>query len=119
LEDLAASQALITTAGNQLVGEALFLGKPVLAMPEKGNYEQHINAFYLKQSGLGTTVEMDMLTSERVKFFLNHFDIYQSNINSIRLCGNTTALRIINRYLPDFYYPGLWEIYQTFDRAVA
>lgn len=34
LEDLASCRGVISTAGNQLMGEAIFLGKPVLVMPE-------------------------------------------------------------------------------------
>ena len=45
--------AVVSTAGNQLVGEALYLGKPVLVMPERVNFEQAINAHYLEQSGAG------------------------------------------------------------------
>ena len=33
LEDLAGCEAVVSTAGNQLVGEAFHLGKPVLAIP--------------------------------------------------------------------------------------
>ena len=35
MEDLATCTAVVSTAGNQLVGEALYLGKPVLVMPER------------------------------------------------------------------------------------
>ena len=34
LEDLAGCRAVVSTAGNQLMGEAIYLGKPVLVLPE-------------------------------------------------------------------------------------
>ncbi len=99
LDDLAGSQALISTAGNQLVGEALYLGKPVLAMPELNNYEQYINAHFLKQSGAGDWVEMDAFSQEHLKYFLHRLDTYRASIDRERLNGNTLALKTIQRHL--------------------
>ena len=53
------ADAVVTTAGNQLVGEVLYLEKPVLAMPESNNFEQFINAFFLEQSGTGSGIELE------------------------------------------------------------
>lgn len=50
LRDLAACEAVISTAGNQLIGEALALGKPVLGAPELGNREQELNAWFLART---------------------------------------------------------------------
>jgi len=61
----------VTTAGNQLIGEAIHLGKPVLAMPEPGNYEQHINAHFVRESGAGMVVdEPQALTVDALRRFL-------------------------------------------------
>ena len=61
--DLASASCLITTAGNQLVGESLFLKKPVLAIPEDGNYEQELNALLVQRSGGGWSIKFEKLTS--------------------------------------------------------
>lgn len=53
LESLASSRALVTTAGNQVLGEALWLQKPVLAFPEPGVLEQDFNARALVETGCG------------------------------------------------------------------
>ncbi len=100
VEDLAASRALISTAGNQLVGEALYLGKPVLAMPERGNYEQHINAHFLEESGGGLACAMERLSGAAVRRFLKTFRDPVRAINRARLYGNPAALNAIKRYLP-------------------
>src|SRR5262249_51453416 len=47
LEDLAACRAVFSTAGNQLVGEAIHLGKPMLVMPEH-TVEQRVNALAIE-----------------------------------------------------------------------
>ncbi len=59
LADLRGCAAVISTAGNQLIGEALALGKPVLAAPELGNREQELNAWFLARTpgGSATTFE--------------------------------------------------------------
>ncbi len=99
-EDLTTSRALICTAGNQLVGEALFLGKPVLAMPERGNFEQHINGHFLEQSGMGMSVRMSRVAPGHVHDFLRRLDDFRARINRERLYGNPKALAIIKRHLP-------------------
>jgi uncharacterized protein (TIGR00661 family) len=57
LSDLRTCAALICSSGNQLVGEAIAWNKPVLAIPEPGNFEQQLNGFFLPQTGMGTTVQ--------------------------------------------------------------
>lgn len=99
IEDLAGAQALITTAGNQVVGEALYLGKPVLAIPEPGNFEQEINGYFLKDSGAGEAISMQNLTSDAVKKFINLNEYYRLKINTKKIYGNRDAVRIINNNL--------------------
>lgn len=53
VDDLAASRAVVCTAGFTLLSEAMWLGKPVLALPNRGFFEQALNAFYLRASGRG------------------------------------------------------------------
>ena len=99
-EDLATSRALISTAGNQLVGEALYLNKPVFTAPEPGNYEQHINAHFLQQSGAGLATEMERITAESIRRFLDRFDGALSDKDQSRLSGNMDAVRLIREHLP-------------------
>jgi len=53
LEDLAGARAVVATAGFTLLGEALHLGKPLLALPMKGQFEQELNSFLLGRMGWG------------------------------------------------------------------
>jgi len=101
IEDLATSRALVCTAGNQLVGESFFLEKPVLAMPEHRNYEQHINAYFVKESKGGMIADINTITAEQLKNFLDRADEYRSHIDRYRQYGNPAALAVINRYLPN------------------
>ncbi|MCA1753926.1 MAG: hypothetical protein LC641_04325 [Spirochaeta sp.] len=52
-ESLAGCKGVITGAGHQSLSEAITLGKPVFAIPQRGQYEQRINARMLVASGWG------------------------------------------------------------------
>jgi uncharacterized protein (TIGR00661 family) len=101
--DLAGCAALVATAGNQLVGEALYLGKPCLVLPEARNFEQFINAHFLAATGAGAWVELDRLTVFHLRSFLRRLDAYRSQaaaLNRRRLDGLPVTVRAINRFLP-------------------
>lgn len=99
LTDLAGCAALVCTAGNQLVGEALSLGKPVLAAPEPRNYEQYINAHFLARSGAGDWTEMAAMTGARLRGFLDNLDQHRGRIEIERMDGLPEALRLLRRQL--------------------
>ena len=69
LDDLARCRAVFSTAGNQLVGEAMWLGKPMLVMPEY-TVEQRLNAAAVEWLGIGMQVRQDAVTSETLTRFL-------------------------------------------------
>lgn len=98
--DLASCRGLVTTAGNQLIGEAQYLGKPVLAMPEEGNLEQEINAHFLSRSRTGMVVAMEAVTAEHVRALLDDAEHLVARIDRRRLCGNPAALAALRRHLP-------------------
>lgn len=99
LADLGTAECLVSTAGNQVVGEALYLGKPVLAMPEPGNDEQRLNGHFLKASGEGDSLPMGELTPARLGTFLGSLDLYRARIQPSRHHGNPAALDAIRRTL--------------------
>ena len=65
LADLASCRAVVATAGFTLMSEALHLGKPVLAVPNRGFFEQLLNALELERSGRGAAVRSGRLTAAR------------------------------------------------------
>jgi uncharacterized protein (TIGR00661 family) len=99
VEDLAGCTALISNAGNQLVGEALYLGKPVLAVPEERNDEQLINAHFLRQTGGGDWVAPHEWRSDSVSRFCGRLDDYRHAVDRPRICGNLQALAAVTRHL--------------------
>ena len=53
LEDLVSARGVITGGGFSLLSEAVYLGKPVLSIPLRGQFEQLMNARYLEREGFG------------------------------------------------------------------
>jgi len=70
LRSLSSCRWLLTTAGNQLLGEALRLEKPVFAIPAPGQTEQIYNALALVDSGCGDWCLPESLTPDRIELFL-------------------------------------------------
>ena len=53
LDDLASCRYVVCGGSHTLISEALFYGKPVMAFPIQGAFEQYLNAFYLERLGYG------------------------------------------------------------------
>jgi len=70
LDDLAGCRAVVGTAGNQLVGEALYLGKPMLVMPED-SVEQRLNAAAVERLGIGLHTSRDRFSLSILRQFLD------------------------------------------------
>lgn len=100
IEDLATSYALVTTAGNQLLGEALYLEKPVFALPEPNNAEQQIHGRLLAHERTGESLEFERVDATALYRFLARVEFYRSRIERERLNGNRDALAELQRYLP-------------------
>jgi len=98
--DLATCRAVVSTAGNQLVGEALHLGKPVLAFPEPGNAEQRINAHLLRTTGCGETAPAEAVDLRPLCGFLDRLEGYRARIEPGRADGTERALELIRAHLP-------------------
>ena len=101
VNDLASCAALVSAAGNQLLGEALYLGKPVFAIPEEMHHEQQINACFLKQMGAGNWCTLESFALDSLQKFLTQLDTYRANTSVLcgRLNGTPDALAAIRSTL--------------------
>ncbi len=57
IADLASARAVIAGGGFTLMGEAVYLHKPMLSVPVKRQFEQILNARYLEREGYGRYAE--------------------------------------------------------------
>ena len=80
LRDLTGCQAVIANAGFSLVSEALYLGKPYLAVPVLHQFEQIFNAYYLDRIGYGAYWEN--LDKEKIESFLFNLPVYRDKLKS-------------------------------------
>ena len=100
LQDLASCYAVISTAGNQLVGEALQFGKPFLAIPES-SVEQHMNAAAIAKLCVGEWVEPEQLTSDRIRAFLERAPEYAQNAGQLARDGKAEAVETLETWFSE------------------
>ena len=90
---------MISTAGFSLISEAMYLGKPMLLLPNAGLFEQAINAHYFVRAGGGAAIFDRPLTPQDVRLFLSSGDRYRAALRGQARCGNARAHALIERTL--------------------
>lgn len=98
LDDLASCTAVLSTAGNQLVAEAMHYGKPMLVVPEKA-VEQRTNARAVERMGIGEVTSFEELTGARIQRFLDASPLYARRALRRAADGRVHALAAIDRWL--------------------
>lgn len=96
LEDLASCRAVLATAGNQLISEAIHFGKPMLLMPEQ-SLEQRLNAQIVTHWRIGMQTRPQRVTPELLRTFLGRCDEFAANIPAHRRDGLAEAVAAIDR----------------------
>ncbi len=98
VDDLASARAVIAGGGFSLMGEAVFLHKPMLSVPLAGQFEQILNARYLQKLGFGLCREA-----------VTHADVQELLDRSAELAAN----------LASYHQDGNAEVFAEVDRALA
>ena len=98
---LIASHGVVTTAGHTLLSEAMYLEKPVYALPLP-LYEQQLNGHMIAQGGFGICEES--LSEEGLRTFLANLALYTENIRKdqkllFKESGNDRIIEMINQLL--------------------
>ena len=87
IDDLATSRGVIAGGGFTLMGEAVYLGKPMLTVPLGGQFEQVLNGKYLEKEGYGmSAVTLD--DPKTVHTFLERVDGYAAALEGYQQNGN-------------------------------
>jgi len=93
LVDMARCKAVISTAGFESVCEAMYLGKPVLMMPQPNHYEQACNALDGQRAGAGIASDTFDLT-QLIGYLAQHdtkankrFRQWQSRVSGLFLAS--------------------------------
>lgn len=101
IEDLATCRCLVSAAGNQLIGEALHLGKPMLLLPERAHAEQLMNSHFLAGMGCGDFTLLEQVTTGRVRGFLDRLGDFRPALDALagRIDGTADVVRVIEHRL--------------------
>ncbi len=98
--DLASCRAVFSTAGNQLIGEAMYFGKPVLALPED-SLEQHVNADVVEHLGIGMRTSDRKFSAAVLDRFLARKEQFAANVRRHFRDGVADAVETIERYIDE------------------
>jgi uncharacterized protein (TIGR00661 family) len=100
VEDLATARAVVTNGGLSLLGEAVFLGKPIFSVPVQHQFEQILNARYVEELGYGLTA--DRIEADLLRLFLAESPKYAARVAKHRQDGNRDLFRTVDRLLDRF-----------------
>jgi uncharacterized protein (TIGR00661 family) len=91
IRDLATCRSVFSTAGNQLVGEAIWFNKPMLVMPEH-TVEQRLNAAALERLGIGMQVDRTAIDGAVFRRFLDMEEVFRKSMRHALRDGRAEAI---------------------------
>jgi uncharacterized protein (TIGR00661 family) len=95
--DLASARAVVTNGGLSLIHEAVYLGKPILSVPVRHQFEQEMNARYVEQYGYGlASPEFD---GDVLEAFLRQEHKYARALEHHYQKGNEVFYRKVDRLI--------------------
>jgi uncharacterized protein (TIGR00661 family) len=97
LDALAGCRAVLSTAGNQLVGEAIHFGKPLLVHPER-SVEQRLNAAAVARLGIGRAIRSEDISKETIARFLLEGRRFEEAAKAVARDGRAEAITAIERF---------------------
>jgi uncharacterized protein (TIGR00661 family) len=98
IDDLATSRAVIAGGGFTLMGEAVYLHKPMLAVPLARQFEQVLNARYLEMEGYGRCAQT-LNDPKVIQDFLAAIPECEAKLASYEQDGNNKIMHAIDGWL--------------------
>lgn len=99
VHDLATCRAVISSGGATLMGEALYLKKPMLAFPSVGRFDRLLEAQYLDLEGFGAYATRP--DARAVRGFLDRLPAFEDNLADYEQDGNREILEGLDDWLAD------------------
>ena len=90
IEDLRTARAVVASGGFTLMGEAVYLHKPMLAEPVAKQFEQILNARYLEKEGYGLCA--DAIREAKLQEFLSRLPEFEARLSGYSQDGNEDLL---------------------------
>jgi uncharacterized protein (TIGR00661 family) len=98
IADLASARAVVAGGGFTLMGEAVYLRKPMLAIPLGRQFEQILNARYLAKLGYGAAAD-NLEAPGVLSGFLERSAEYAENLARYSQDGNREILTAVDGFL--------------------
>jgi uncharacterized protein (TIGR00661 family) len=98
IDDLASCRAVIAGGGFTLMGEAVYLHKPMLAVPVGHQFEQVLNARYLAHEGYGRAAD-DLEDPATVHDFIAAIPACEANLARYSQDGNAEIFAALDGFL--------------------
>jgi uncharacterized protein (TIGR00661 family) len=95
ISDLASARAVICGGGFTVLGEAVYLRKPTLSVPVRGQFEQVLNARWLERLGYGRYAE-SLQDPDVVHRFLEAIPSCEEKLASYRQDGNERLFAVVD-----------------------
>ncbi|MBH8557609.1 glycosyltransferase family protein [Hymenobacter negativus] len=99
IADLASARAVVTNGGFSLISEAVFLHKPICAIPIPAQFEQWLNAAEVQQMGYGRHFEA--ITADNLRAFLYGLSNFETALAGYRQEGNAVLFTGLDALLKD------------------
>jgi uncharacterized protein (TIGR00661 family) len=90
IDDLRTARGVVASGGFTLMGEAVYLHRPMLSEPVAKQFEQILNARYLEKEGYGLSAEE--ITPQKLAEFLERLPEFEKNLARYSQDGNKDLL---------------------------
>jgi uncharacterized protein (TIGR00661 family) len=97
INDLASARAVITNGGFSLISEAVYLRKPVCAVPIPAQFEQFLNAAEIEKLGYGR--HFSAITPDNLKAFLYDLSGFEAALSQYEQRGNEVLFAQLQQVL--------------------
>lgn len=104
VRDLAAARAVLAGGGFSLMGEAVYLHKPLLSVPLVGQFEQTLNALYLQKLGYGEYHRG--LDEKSIQQFIDRAPEYAKNLAAHKQDRNSAILAKLDSLIDEIKSKG-------------
>jgi uncharacterized protein (TIGR00661 family) len=100
VEDLAQAKAVVSNGGLSLIGEAVYLGKPIYSVPVKHQFEQIMNGRYLEELGYGLCAEA--IDGDVLRLFLREHERFAARVAKHKQDGNELLFGTVDGLIKGF-----------------
>ncbi|AHJ96372.1 putative UDP-glucuronosyltransferase [Hymenobacter swuensis DY53] len=97
LADLASARAVVTNGGFSLISEAVYLRKPMCAVPIPAQFEQFLNAAEIEKLGYGR--HFSAITPDNLKAFLYDLSGFETALQGYTQQGNDELFAALEQVL--------------------